>query len=61
VGVHDGQVYIVSDYLDGPDLGRWLCEHRPAWPPAARIAAAIAGALSSRRTSFSPPHPTLSP
>ena len=24
VGVHEGQVYIVSDYLDGPDLGRWL-------------------------------------
>ena len=24
VGVQDGQVYIVSDYLDGPDLARWL-------------------------------------
>src|SRR5262245_42321842 len=46
VGMHDGQVYIVSDYLDGPDLGRWLREHRSAWPAAARIAAAVADALA---------------
>ena len=29
VGVHDGQVYIVSDFLEGPDLGRWLRMNRP--------------------------------
>src|SRR5436305_3282771 len=46
VGVHEGQVYIVSDYLDGPDLGRWLSDNRPAWPEAARIAAAVADALA---------------
>src|SRR5262245_27866794 len=46
VGVQEGQVYIVSDYLDGPDLGRWLREHRSAWPAAARIAAAVADALA---------------
>jgi class 3 adenylate cyclase/predicted ATPase len=46
VGVHEGQVYIVSDYLDGPDLGRWLRDNRPAWPEAARIAAAVADALA---------------
>src|SRR6516164_7693917 len=46
VGVHEGQVYIVSDYLEGPDLGRWLREHRPAWSEAARIAAAVADALA---------------
>src|SRR5262249_61636860 len=46
VGVHEGQVYIVSDYLDGPDLGHWLREHRPAWPEAVRIAAAVADALA---------------
>jgi serine/threonine protein kinase len=46
VGVQDGQVYIVSDYLDGSDLGRWLRDHRPAWPEAARIAAAVADALA---------------
>ena len=46
VGLEGGQVYIVSDYLDGPDLGRWLRENRPAWPEAARIAAAVADALA---------------
>src|SRR5262245_16743102 len=46
VGVHEGQVYIVSDYLDGPNLGHWLRAHRPAWPEAARIAAAVADALA---------------
>src|SRR5262249_17992623 len=45
VGVQDGQVYIVSDYLDGPDLGRWLREQRPAWPEVTRIAALLADAL----------------
>jgi serine/threonine protein kinase len=48
VGVHDGQVYIVSDYLEGPNLRSWLREHRPAWPEAARIAAAVADALTLR-------------
>jgi serine/threonine protein kinase/predicted ATPase len=46
VGLDAGQVYIVSDFLDGPHLGRWLSEHRPAWPEAARIAAAVADALA---------------
>ena len=45
VGVHAGQMYVVSDYLDGPDLGRWLRHNRPAWPEAVRIVAAVAGAL----------------
>src|SRR5205823_3009912 len=46
VGVHEGRVYIVSDYLDGPELGRWLQDNRPAWPEAGRIAAAVADALA---------------
>ncbi len=46
VGVQEGQVYIVSDYLDGPDLGQWLRDNRPAWPEAARIVAAVAEALA---------------
>ena len=41
VGLHEGQVYIVSDFLDGPDLAGWLKQQlsragtrRPAsWPP----------------------------
>ena len=46
VGLDGGQVYLVSDFLDGPDLGRWLGDNRPAWPEAARIAAAVADALA---------------
>ena len=46
VGLDGGQVYIVSDFLDGPDLGRWLAGQPPAWPEAARIAAAVADALA---------------
>ena len=50
VGVQEGQVYIVSDYLDGPDLGRWLRDHRPTWPEAALVAAAVADALAHAHT-----------
>jgi class 3 adenylate cyclase/tetratricopeptide (TPR) repeat protein len=46
VGVHDGQVYIVSDYLEGPDLGRWLQESHPAWPESTRVVADVADALA---------------
>jgi serine/threonine protein kinase/tetratricopeptide (TPR) repeat protein len=46
VGMHEGRVYLVSDYLDGPDLGRWLRDNRPAWPEAARIVADVADALA---------------
>ena len=46
VGLDRGQFYIVSDFLNGPDLGRWLGDHRPAWPEAARIAAALADSLA---------------
>jgi serine/threonine protein kinase/predicted ATPase len=50
VGVHEGRVYIVSDYLDGPDLGQWLRDNRPPWPEATRIAAAVADALAHAHT-----------
>ncbi len=46
VGVHEGRVYLVSDYLDGPDLARWLRDNRVDWPEATRIAAAVADALA---------------
>jgi class 3 adenylate cyclase/predicted ATPase len=46
VGVQDGQVYLVADYLDGPDLDHWLKDNRPAWPEAVRIVAAVADALA---------------
>jgi serine/threonine protein kinase/predicted ATPase len=46
VGLEQGRIYIVSDFLDGPDLSRWLEKYRPAWPEAAQIAAAVADALA---------------
>src|SRR5690606_15500486 len=46
VGEHEGQFYLISDYLDGPDLGRWLQDHRPNWQEAVLVAAAVADALA---------------
>jgi class 3 adenylate cyclase/predicted ATPase len=46
VGVQEGQVYVVSDFLDGPNLGEWLKDNRPSWQDAAGIAAAVADALA---------------
>jgi serine/threonine protein kinase/predicted ATPase len=46
VGVHEGQVYLVSDFLDGPSLAEWLKTNRPSWWEAARLAAAVADALA---------------
>jgi serine/threonine protein kinase/tetratricopeptide (TPR) repeat protein len=46
VGIHEGQVFVVSDYLEGPDLSAWLRANRPAWPEAAWIVAAVADALA---------------
>jgi serine/threonine protein kinase/predicted ATPase len=46
VGVQEGQLYLVSDYLDGPDLGCWMRENRPNWLESTRIVAAVADALA---------------
>jgi serine/threonine protein kinase/predicted ATPase len=46
VGLDRGQIYIVSDFLDGPSLGRWLEDNRPTWTEAAQIAMVVAEALS---------------
>ncbi len=50
VGLDEGQVYIVSDYLDGPDLEGWLKHNSPSWHEVARIAAALADALAHAHT-----------
>jgi serine/threonine protein kinase/predicted ATPase len=50
VGLDRGQIYIVSDFLDGPSLGRWLENNRPTWAEAAKIATAVADALSHAHT-----------
>jgi serine/threonine protein kinase/tetratricopeptide (TPR) repeat protein len=46
VGLQNGNVYIVSDYLEGPDLAEWLKHHVPSWQDSARIVAALADALA---------------
>jgi predicted ATPase len=50
VGIQDGQFYLVSDFLDGPDLGRWLRDTHPSWTEAVLVAAAVADALAYAHT-----------
>jgi class 3 adenylate cyclase/predicted ATPase len=50
VGVQEGRVYIVSDYLEGPDLDQWRRDSSPTWPDAVRITAAVADALAHAHT-----------
>ncbi|HND55174.1 MAG TPA: serine/threonine-protein kinase, partial [Pirellulaceae bacterium] len=46
VGIEAGQCFIVSNYLEGPNLNSWLNERRIPWGDAATIAAKIADALA---------------
>ena len=52
VGTQDGQVFIVSDYLDGQDLARWLKHNSPSWQQAVTIVAAVADALAHAHAQF---------
>ena len=45
IGVHEGTVYIVSNYLEGTDLRSWMRDHRASWQDATRIAIAVLDAL----------------
>ena len=45
IGVHEGDVYVVSDYLEGGDLLGWMRENRASWQEATRIAIAVLDAL----------------
>ena len=46
VGVQDGLIYLVSDYLEGPNLHQWLRAARPDWRETVRVVAEIADALA---------------
>lgn len=46
VAIEGEQCYIVSEFLDGPDLKRWLLEHAVNWTQSAEIVATIADALA---------------
>ena len=45
IGVHEGEVYVVSDYLEGGDLLGWMRDHRASWQEATRIVIAVLDAL----------------
>jgi sigma-B regulation protein RsbU (phosphoserine phosphatase) len=47
VGVDDGRCYIVSEYLDGPDLNNWIKKEQPDWQESVRIVAALADGLAA--------------
>lgn len=46
VGIDKGLCFIVSDYLDGPDLNSWLTEKSRTWQECVALAADVADALS---------------
>lgn len=46
VGVDEGTCFIVSDFLDGPDLNHWMADNSPTWPECVKIVASVAEALS---------------
>jgi phosphoserine phosphatase RsbU/P len=46
VGVDKGVCFIVSDFLEGPDLNHWLQSRSPNWQETVRIVAAVSDALA---------------
>ena len=47
VGVHEGVCFIVSEYLDGPNLNQWMENRIVSWQEAAAITATLADALAA--------------
>ena len=47
VGVHEGVCFIVSEYLDGPNLNHWMQNRTIGWQEAATIIATLADALAA--------------
>jgi sigma-B regulation protein RsbU (phosphoserine phosphatase) len=46
VGIDNGLCYIVSEFLEGPNLNRWLDDRSVDWQEAATIVATLADALA---------------
>lgn len=46
VGVDQGVCFIVSDFLEGPNLNQWLLNRSPSWQETIRIVAAVSDALA---------------
>jgi sigma-B regulation protein RsbU (phosphoserine phosphatase) len=47
VGVHEGVCFIVSEYLEGQNLNRWMQGRAVSWQEAATITATLADALAA--------------
>lgn len=47
VGVEDGKCFIVSEYLPGEDLNKWLKKRTVTWQEAAGIVATLADSLAA--------------
>jgi class 3 adenylate cyclase/predicted ATPase/predicted Ser/Thr protein kinase len=50
VGMFEGGAFIVSAYLEGPDLARWMKTNRATWIESAQMVAAVAEALAHAHT-----------
>src|SRR5262245_31966267 len=46
VGEQKGQIYLVTDLVEGMSLSAWLKKQNPSWQEAVRIVAAVADALA---------------
>lgn len=46
IGIDHSQCYIVSNFLDGPSLDRWLKDNRVSWQQAVQVAIQLAEALA---------------
>ncbi|NOX55474.1 MAG: protein kinase [Planctomycetes bacterium] len=46
VGLENGRIYIVSDFIEGTSLDRWMVRQRPTMREAAALCAQIADALA---------------
>ncbi len=51
MGVEENVCYIVSDYLDGPDLNHWLKGHTPNWQETTRVVASVCDGLATAHAS----------
>ncbi|NNE93995.1 MAG: serine/threonine protein kinase, partial [Verrucomicrobiales bacterium] len=44
---NDEGCYVVSEFIDGPDLNRWMQDNFPTWQESARMIAAVADGLAA--------------
>lgn len=47
VGIHEESCYIVSEFLEGPDLNHWMQTTKPTWQQTVEIIAGVADGLAA--------------